>query len=296
VPSGTGTGPAQSAVDVWLEFALVIEEKQFVSFILLFESHLIFLDRIDIQQRVRRDDDRQQVEKLRTTLGALLAELHRLQTAAGVFQCPSLPPSAQDGQWEDWDTIVESMYQDSPTAEPPTASATANIPNSAPDDPVSPEQQTLCIPSNRNSTPAFDDIELLFRKRQAKTHLLHLRELIAEKSFQYSEVMRVAPTKGVLTRSRGAVKAINLRISFHCQVYGHCRARLIQLGADETTLRQFKELKKEHIKASTAVVAPNARGSTTLQLSWIWQDVSRHMLGNADADLSSTDAATILEC
>jgi len=86
-----------------------------------------------------------------------------------------------------------------------------------------------------------------------------------------------------------------MRISFHSQVYSRCRARLILLGADAATLQQFRELKKQDIKASTAILTPNEAGSTALELSWIWHDVARHILPRADADLSD-NPATILEC
>jgi len=71
---------------------------------------------------------------------------------------------------------------------------------------------------------------------------------------------------------------------------------MVNLGADQGTLQEFRELKKEDIKASTAILKPNTPGSTTLHLSWIWHDMTGHILPGADADLSSTDAETILEC
>ena len=157
------------------------------------------------------------------------------------------------------------------------------------------ELQTIGLPSNKNVTPGYDHLEILLRKNQAKTHLNHLHELIAEKSFQYSDLIRGAPRKRVITRARGTVKGINMRISFHSQVYSQCRSRLIQLGADTPTLQQFRELKRQDIRASTAILTPNEAGSTTLELSWIWHNVARHILPRADADFSD-NPATILEC
>jgi len=157
------------------------------------------------------------------------------------------------------------------------------------------ELQTIGLPSNKNVTPGHEHIKLLLRKNQAKTHLNHLHELIAENLFQYSDLIQGAPRKGVITRARGTVKGINTWISFHCQVYSWCRSRLIQLGADPTTLQQFRELKKQDIKASTAILTPNEAGSTALELSWIWHDVAHHILPRADATLSD-NPTTILEC
>ena len=105
------------------------------------------------------------------------------------------------------------------------------------------------------------------------------------KSFQYSDLIQGAPRKRVITRARGTVKGINMQISFHSQVYSQCRSRLIHLGADTATLQQFHELKRQDIRASTAILTPNKAGSMTLELSWIWHDVVCHILPRADADI-----------
>ncbi len=222
----------------------------------------------------------------------LLAELNQLQAAAGVFQSAQSQSIHRHDQVEDWDTIVEGLDQDAQTE---LAATSASAPTVT-DVPV--EHQTLCLPSNRNVTLTHNAIELSLRKTQAKTHLSQLRELIAEKSVQYSDVIRAAPRKGVRARARGTVKGINMRIAFHCQVYTHCQSRLVLLGADNATLQQFRELKKDDIRASTAILTPNIPGSTTLQLSWIWHNVACHIVpgANANADLSLNNAATILEC
>ena len=242
-----------------------------------------------------QEEDGRKLENLRTSLVPLLAQLTRLQVASGVYECAKSQNTPRDYLVEDWDTLDETHDQHS--AEITSAQTSHSAPDgSAPNETnLHVKLQTIGLPSNKNVTPGHEDIELLLRKNQAKTHLNHLRELIAEKSFQYSDLIRGAPRKGVVTRARGTVKGINTRISFHCQVYSRCRSRLIQLGADPTTLQQFRELKKQDIKASTAILTPNEAGSTALELSWIWHDVARHILPRADAALSD-NPATILEC
>ena len=198
-----------------------------------------------------------------------------------------------------WDIIVQDVDEPTVVSVPETLKKKGPRTRSqaTEEDLIAVEKQTLHIPSNQNVTPRHDDIELTLRKNQARSHLHQLRELIAEKSFHYSDILRKAPRKGVRTRARGTVKGINTQISFHCQVYSHCRARLIHLGADDLTLQTFHELKKDDVKASTAVLTPNTRGSTALKLSWIWTDVRRHVLPAApDAEFPASDAATILEC
>lgn len=239
----------------------------------------------------------------------MLVELNRLQALAEVFQCAVPPhgaePMAPEGEPREvddplahWDLLVQDL-DEPPVPQAATAGTapTARRTRSAGLEPqVLVEQQTLFLPSNENVTPRNADVELALRTNQAKSHLHQLRELIAEKSFMYSDVIRKAPKKGVKTRARGTVKHINTQIALHCQVYSHCRSRLISLGADQDTLHQFRELKKDDIKASTAVLTPNTPGSTSLKLSWIWQDVTGHILPDVDDEIVATDAASILEC
>lgn len=227
--------------------------------------------------------------------------------AAPPTPAPSIPAPLNPAQPElpldplaYWDIIVQDVDEPTIVSAPETQTnknkGVRTRSQATQEDMVPVEKQTLHIPSNQNVTPRHDDVELALRKNQARSHLHQLRELIAEKSFQYSDVMRKAPRKGVRTRARGTLKGINTQISFHCQVYSNCRERLIQLGADELTMQSFRELKKEDVKASTAVLKPNTRGSTTLKLSWIWTDVRRHILSDPDVELMASDAATILEC
>jgi len=90
-----------------------------------------------------------------------------------------------------------------------------------------PESRQLSIPSTWQSTNIA----------QA------LRDAIADKSFQYSHVIRVAPRKGVITRARAAIFKINSLITYHCRVYGRCRAAMVRLGADNTILGKYRTLK-----------------------------------------------------
>ena len=196
-----------------------------------------------------------------------------------------------------WDVIVQDVDEPTVISDPETLKKKGPWTRSqATEELIAMEKQILHIPSNQNVTPRHDDIELALRKNQARSHLHQLRELIAEKSFHYSDILCKAPRKGVRMHARGTVKGINTQISFHCQVYSHCQACLIQLGANDLTLQSFRELKKEDIKASTVVLIPNTRGSTALKLSWIWTDVRQHVLPDLDAEPPALDATTILEC
>jgi hypothetical protein len=153
---------------------------------------------------------------------------------------------------------------------------------------MSPEYTQLPLPSNWSSeNNNFRPVELDLRIKQAAKTLQTLRDAIADKSFQFSHVIRVAPRKGVRTRARATVATLNHRIAYLARVYRCCRAAMVRLSASEPTLTQYQILLPEHLKSSTAILNPNEPGSTRLQLSWIWQT------GAAD---SSNSHAALREC
>lgn len=146
------------------------------------------------------------------------------------------------------------------------------------------EDRLIPLPSNGNVGLVHAQLEIQHRISHAEYHLSRIRDLIAEKSFQYSHVIRVAPRKSVNTRSRAEVKKLNLQISVHCRLYTQCRARLIKLNANPETINRFQVLSSEDVNASTAIVNPNEPGSTRVKLSWIWQSAGGHRWGLATED------------
>ena len=152
------------------------------------------------------------------------------------------------------------------------------------------ELRPLPLPSYSGSNE-HAQVELHVRKHQAENLLNSLRESIAEKSCQYSHVMRRAPRKGVRTRARATVANLNSKIVHHSTAYRRCRSAMERLGADAHLLQRFKPLSREDIQASTAIINPNEPGSSTLRLSWIWQFHSTTNVGSA---LSSP--SELLEC
>jgi len=157
-----------------------------------------------------------------------------------------------------------------------------------------------------NVLAIYCELELSHRISHANHHLNRIWDLIAEKSFQYSHVICVAPRKAVNTQSRAAVKKLNLEIALHCQLYSQCQTQLLRLGADLATQSQFRVLTPDDVKASTAIVNPNEPSSTQLKLSWIWQTAGGHRLGlvatesqssaNASANAGPGADVNILEC
>ena len=262
-------------------------------------SYLILISRIDIQQCVRRlgsqaqDAEQQKVQNLRDAVAPLLIELRRLEIAAGAFQSARPSSEEPDDAMVDWVDDFDLVSESAPALHPDLTS---------PEDVLPIECQRLSLPSNGDFGQLYDSTELSLRRNQAMIHLNQLQELIAKKSFQYSDVIWTAPRKSFCNHARAAVKDLNIQISFHCQVYSQCCSRLVRLGADQATLQQFQVLKKDDIKLSTAILTPNTPGATSIKLSWIWHAVTRRILPAADADADAdgdqahTNPATILEC
>ncbi|KAH9478281.1 hypothetical protein JR316_0008734 [Psilocybe cubensis] len=266
-------------IQSWIQFALLIEERQ-----------------LDIRVRARRLvnhdrlTDRVKLQKLRDALKPLLSQLALLQANAGVVTTAVHGRGFSEQLFVDWEDDEDVL---APGSAPPVYEAI--------------DKQILCLPSNGTADNVYVPYELQARILQARSLLNQLRERIAERSFQYSDVIRHAPRKGVRTRGYTAAKELRDQISLHAQAYSHCRSCLVQLGADESTLREFRVLTKEDVRSSTAVINPNIVGSTKFRLSWIWYSVNQR-LGprwtldpNADtaADPYSigedADPATVLE-
>lgn len=134
-----------------------------------------------------------------------------------------------------------------------------------------PEDVLIPLPSTVTvCSPELKSHELALRQRQAESLLKALREVIAEKSMQYSHTMRGAGRQIIKTRSRDRIAVLNTKRNDLTYAYGRCREAMILLGADEPVLSKFKVLAREDITSNTTVVNPNVPGSTTLHLSWIW--------------------------
>ncbi|GLB45063.1 hypothetical protein LshimejAT787_1901410 [Lyophyllum shimeji] len=225
--------------DEWIQQGLRLEAKQ-----------------IEIQDKVRRlakyprEDDQKAIETdraaLRSQLDVFVVLASKLGLAASVthFVDDETPTNAFD------DIDIKGAADP-----PPPTQATASLSSAE-------------VQSSQSSRAA----ELRLRQSHADTLLQNLRELIAEKSFHYSHIMRVAPRKAVRTRTRTTLGRLNHQIGTLCRVYSKCRASLVRLGADERTLQRYQQLTAVDIKSSTAILEPNRPGSTTDHvLSWIWQ-------------------------
>ncbi|KAF8157947.1 hypothetical protein B0H34DRAFT_858828 [Crassisporium funariophilum] len=190
VSSTASAAAPGSPIELWMEYALVVEETQ-----------------IDIQDRVRRlgahpdQDDLQLVERKRQTLTAMLVKLKRLQDNARVNGLSGgYEPAVEDNEGR-FDEIGES---------PDDADANANADGDARgqhardsrQDLAAVEREVLTLPSNGNVAGDMGELEIRERVKQARRHINRLRDLIADISFQYSHVIRNAPRKSNRTAAQ----------------------------------------------------------------------------------------------
>lgn len=295
--TGPSGGDASHAIEVgtqWLNLALSIEERQYVLLINQFTDSKSF-NRIDVRDRVKRlqkeprEDCRLEVERLRRILTTDLIHLQSLHSALNQTEArPRHDTEDPDESFDNFDEDGEAY----PTGEDQV------LEGSDPDLDLPPERVPLHLPSS-HVTPTerpFGRAELNLRIKQASRYLVALRDAIAQKSFQYSHVMRSAPSKGVRTRSRSAIVQITDKVSQYSRVYCRARAAMVRLGADERTLDKFKLLSRDDVKASTAILDPNIPGSTTVRLSWIWETGPRLSGSAPDAILECKPLLDILPC
>jgi len=245
----------------------------------------------------------------RADLTALFAQLKQLQQIAGVAEpnASIISTSETADAWDDlaFDPVLAEADTSTFNSEP-TRPATQSSPNTSNDiGPVPIEDQIIALCSNGNTSIAYRNLEIKHRTLMADEQLHHIRNLIAEKSFQFSHVIRVSPRKAVTTRARAAVKKLNNQIAEHCRFYARCRSSLLLLQAGQSILSQFRILNPEDIVGSTTILKPNQPGSTKIKLSWIWQVSARNILLYAGQDpddmadyhnTAADDLPSLLEC
>ena len=173
-----------------------------------------------------REDDRAEVESRRLTLITQLNVLDTLHGSIGVS--PPESPAAQIHAAANNAAAFDDLDDDEATEPRDTFSAqSGSIPSMAAAADFSlplPEDRLIVLPSNcgpRHATHRAE--ELMLRVSQAENCLQALRDAIADKSFQYSDVIRVASRKSVNTRARATIAKLNYKIAFHARVYSRCR-------------------------------------------------------------------------
>lgn len=271
-----------------------------------FDLRLLFNNnRLELQDRVRRlekepqEEEKLQVDQQRIALSAefeVLEEYLRRSIAADgnktVIDVPGIKKKFDDVHDDFNDLDIEVPPTTTPSADNGVPSAaTSSADNISPPsinlENLKPETRSIILPSTCLAPDhPLSKLELVYRQRQAKRYIMALQNVIAEKSFQYTNIIRAAPRKSVVTRARNSVSKLNTKITFFAKIYCRSRAALERLTEDEDILQRFRILTKPDLKASGAIRDPNTPGSSTVRLSWIWQ------MSDADND----SPAHICEC
>jgi hypothetical protein len=225
------------------------------------------------------EDDQREIERLRQTLLPQLDTwdaLYRISThGTTIVVAPAMCSPSVDNL-SDFSDSEDEVMNSTRQGDTPASNTRAQVAAGATDTNYlgPPETRRLAMPSILISCSTdHRKVELQLRVQQASKTLEALRDKIADKSFHYSHVIRVAPKKGVKTRARTIIAKLDQEINYHSHVYRRCRTAMARLGADDATLEQYQKLLKEHVKSSTALLNPNEPGSTRVRLSWIWQTV-----------------------
>jgi hypothetical protein len=128
-------------------------------------------------------------------------ELRRAQQAANIMESNNTPFVDVDGL-NIWDEVELDIIpnSDNMPMELDPAPETAPAPAGNSLGPLAIKDYLIQLPSNGIVDLCHRDLELTLRSSRAEHHLTRIQELVAEKSFQYSHVMRVSPRKGMTTR------------------------------------------------------------------------------------------------
>lgn len=124
--------------------------------------------------------------------------------------------------------------------------------------------------------------ELLLREGQANDALHHLRIALGKKSFLFRTHVRAARSQQRKTRAWSEVSEVDEEVQQQARIYRHCRRMMVKLAAPPEVLDRYQLLIPSHLKVSTAIAEPNARGQRNMQLAWFWS-----MDVQADTDTDS---------
>ncbi|KAG1752338.1 uncharacterized protein EDB91DRAFT_1077766 [Suillus paluster] len=111
--------------------------------------------------------------------------------------------------------------------------------------------------------------EITLREGQANGMLHSIRVHLANKAVLFRTTVRLAKSQARTTWAWAQVHLVEWVINLNSTIYKKCRAQLQNLGADQL-LQKYQELEKSHLKATSAVVDPNAQGQRNSTLPWFW--------------------------
>ncbi|KAG1738081.1 uncharacterized protein EDB91DRAFT_1249377 [Suillus paluster] len=102
-----------------------------------------------------------------------------------------------------------------------------------------------------------------------KRHAARHQSAPADKVVLFRTTVQPAKSQARTTWAWAQVHSVERVIDLNSMIYKKCRAQLQNLGADQL-LQKYRELEKSHLKATSAVADPNARGQRNSTLPWFW--------------------------
>ena len=244
-------------------------------------------------KKLGRDPQTEQKILLQEKRSRLQSDLDDFGRQARVFlNSLAISHSPQTSNIEEWPDL-EDLDVDSDL---PQSSTTATD-ISQMDESLPPELRPLPLPSAllngvlTNNGPflevAFCEFEL--REGQANDSLHDLRISIAYKSYLYRTTVRNnSPTQSYTTRSYGEIRTVQISIEQAAKTYRLARKAMSKLKPSDTLSVKYPALKKEDLRANTAVADSNAPGQRSDALSWIWN--------TSPSALQESDPASLNEC
>ncbi|KAF8833312.1 hypothetical protein BDN67DRAFT_864986, partial [Paxillus ammoniavirescens] len=118
--------------------------------------------------------------------------------------------------------------------------------------------------------------EMQLRTGQANDALHELRLALADKAVLFCTNVRHSSSQATTSRAWGRVMAVDATVNKFAKIYRVSRRAMLALGASNDILARYQVLTKDHLKVSSAVAEPNARGHRNDTLPWFWSmDVAR---------------------
>jgi hypothetical protein len=143
---------------------------------------------------------------------------------------------------------------------------------------VNPHQVFLPLPSQLGAHDLKDPVvaalaveELDLRLTEALDALQQLRLSLGLKTALFKNSVSLAKSQKMQTRAWRGVKSVERSVKRHSQRYRNHRQALLQLGAPQSMMSKFPELKKEDLKISRDATEENRVGQRSEHVGWIWR-------------------------
>jgi len=117
----------------------------------------------------------------------------------------------------------------------------------------------------------LEKVEVELREGQANDALEALRAALAEKSLRFRIEVKPAKSHKTATRAWDSIHRADKQIKAAVRSYRLARNALIKLGAKQSLLSQYQEIKKEDLKMSKDIVEENRVGQRSSGLGWFWR-------------------------